>query len=379
MTESRHLVIASGGTGGHFYPTLAVAREFMASCPDGRVTLLVSGKHAEEQASIAGKAGFESRSLPSVRLPNSIVSLVRFPFELWSCVRVAKTVLAELKPDVLLGMGSFAAVPACFAVDGKKVPLVLHEGNSFIGKANRLFMKKASAIGLSLPLFDKSQLRGCPATEVGMPLRDAIVSASAGNVQIPEGFLEGLGLKADGRRTVLVFGGSQGARAVNELVTGTAALLGEARERIQFIHLTGTDDNQAFVDAYRNAGVTASVRRADSSIEYCYLCADLVICRAGASSICELALFGKSAILIPLPTAADDHQTVNASVIEAAGAACHLPQRDATPEKLAGLLKDWLASPEKWAERDQKFKAFGKPNAAASMVKVILGVLDNLH
>ena len=87
----------------------------------------------------------------------------------------------------------------------------------------------------------------------------------------------------------------------------------------------------------------------------------------------------KSAILIPLPTAADDHQTVNASVIEAAGAACHLPQRDATPEKLAGLLKDWLASPEKWAERGQKFKAFGKPNAAASMVKVILGVLDNLH
>ncbi|MBP5640273.1 MAG: UDP-N-acetylglucosamine--N-acetylmuramyl-(pentapeptide) pyrophosphoryl-undecaprenol N-acetylglucosamine transferase [Victivallales bacterium] len=374
MSDKKHLVIASGGTGGHFYPTLAVAREFMLACPDGRVTLLVSGKHAESQAEIAKGYGYETRSLPSVRLPGSLVSLFRFPFELWRCVRFAKGVLADLKPDVLLGMGSFAAVPACFAVDGKKVPLVLHEGNSFVGKANRLFMKKARAIGLSLPLYDKMQLRGCPATEVGMPLRDAIVMASEGKVDVPENFLGSLGLRSNGLKTILVFGGSQGARAINELVTQATALLGEERNLIQFIHLTGTDDNQQFSDAYKKAGVLASVRKADPDIERCYLKADLVICRAGASSICELALFGMSAILIPLPTAADDHQTVNANVLAEAGAACHLPQKDASPDKMAELIKDWLKNPEKWNAYGRKIKSFGKPNAAASMVKVILDV-----
>lgn len=375
MSGNKHLVIASGGTGGHFYPTLAVARSFVAAGEGNRVTLLVSGMHAAEQAEIAAKYGFAAREVPSVRMPSGVASALQFPFKLWKCRARAKKVLAELKPDVVLGMGSFAAVPACLAVNTKTTPLVLHEGNSFMGKTNRLFIRKASAIGLSLPLADTAQTQGTRSQEVGMPLRDAIVTAAAGDNSVPAGFLAGLGLQ-EGRKTVLVFGGSQGARAVNELIVQAAAKLGEVRDLLQFIHLTGTDDNAPFIEAYAKAGVAASVRRADGNIEKCYLAADLVICRSGASSICELALFGKPVVLIPLPTAADDHQTVNARVLEAAGAARLFPQREATPAKLADLLRDWLTKPQEWQERGQRLRAFGKPKAADDMVKLILSVLD---
>ena len=369
-----HLVIASGGTGGHFYPTLAVAREFLKERPSGKVTLLVSGKHAEEQTKIAADFGIEAIEIPSVRLPGASLAALAFPFRMLSCVMSAKKVLKRLEADVLLGMGSFAAVPACWAVNTKKTPLVLHEGNSFMGLTNRVFIRKASAIGLSLPLADMGQVRGRRSEQVGMPLREAIVEAAAGSCEKSPDYLPSLGLSND-KKTVLVFGGSQGARAVNELFAQTASLLGDVKDRIQFMHLTGSDDNTALENAYKEAGVAASIRRADSSIEKCYIAADLVICRSGASSICELSLFGKPLVLIPLPTAADDHQTVNAKVLEAAGAARHFPQKEATPEKLSSLLKDFLANGAEWNAMGEKLRQFGKPQAAANLVHLILSVM----
>ncbi len=369
-----HLVIASGGTGGHFYPTLAVAREFLKERPSGKVTLLVSGKHAEEQTKIAADFGIEAIEIPSVRLPGASLAALAFPFKMLSCVMSAKKVLKRLEADVLLGMGSFAAVPACWAVNTKKTPLVLHEGNSFMGLTNRVFIRKASAIGLSLPLADMGQVRGRRSEQVGMPLREAIVEAASGSCEKSPDYLPSLGLSND-KKTVLVFGGSQGARAVNELFAQTASLLGDVKDRIQFMHLTGSDDNVALENAYKEAGVAASIRRADSSIEKCYIAADLVICRSGASSICELALFGKPLVLIPLPTAADDHQTVNAKVLEAAGAARHFPQKAATPEKLSSLLKDFLANGAEWNAMGEKLRQFGKPQAAANLVHLILSVM----
>lgn len=370
-----HLVIASGGTGGHFYPTLAVAREFLRSHSDGRVTLLISGKHVEEQRKISSEFGIDAIEIPSVRLPGSLVGKLYFPFSMLSCVLKARSVLSQLRPSVVLGMGSFAAVPACFAVDGKRVPLVLHEGNSYMGKANRFFAKKARAIGLSLPLADTGQVKGTPYEEVGMPLREAIVNASRDDSPCDPAYRPSLGLAND-RKTILVFGGSQGAKAVNQLFAQATKFLANVAEKIQFIHLTGSDDNAEIIEAYKSAGILASVRRADSHIEECYRAADLVICRSGASSICELALFGKPLVLIPLPTAADDHQTVNATVLEKAGAAKRLNQLTATPEELADVIRNALDDPQAWSERGEKLRQFGKPNAAASMVALIDRVLE---
>ena len=265
-----HLVIASGGTGGHFYPTLAVAREFLKERPEGKVTLLVSGKHAEEQTKIAADFGIKAIEIPSVRLPGVGLGMLAFPFKMFSCVMKAKKVLKQLNADVLLGMGSFAAVPACWAVNTKKTPLVLHEGNSFMGLTNRVFIGKASAVGLSLPLADMGQVKGRRSEQVGMPLREAIVTAAAGSCEKSPDYLPSLGLSND-KKTVLVFGGSQGARAINELFANTAALLGDVKDKIQFMHLTGSDDNTALENAYKEAGVAASIRRADPNIEQCYI------------------------------------------------------------------------------------------------------------
>lgn len=362
---SKHLAIACGGTGGHFYPTLAVARAFQGR--GGRVTLLVSGKHAAEQLQTAARYGLDAREVPSVRLPGFHLSAWRFPLDFWRCRLAARRLLRELQPDVLLGMGSFAAAPACY--EHGRIPLVLHEGNAFMGKTNRWLIKRSVAVALSLPLARPEQLRGKPARVVGMPLREALVQAAGGSGRTPE-LLAALGLVPE-RKTVLVFGGSQGATFINTLLAQTAAQLGAESGRLQFIHLTGSDDNAALSAAYSRAGLTALVRRGDPDIERCYLAADLVVCRGGASSLCELALFCKPALLIPLPTAADNHQYFNAVMAAGRQAVRYLEQQEATPEKLAEQLREFLEQGESWQAMGQRLGAFARPDAAESLAAML--------
>lgn len=368
----KHLVIACGGTGGHFYPSLAIAQRFVQE--GHRATLLLAGRHTETQQQTAAKCGLDSVVVPAVRLPGTFKEKLLFFPRLLNCVWRSRQALRLLRPDVLLGMGSFAAVPACMALP-RSIPMTLHEGNAHMGKANRLFARRAAAIGLSLPLAAAPAGRQLKTTTVGMPLREALLKA-AGKPAPPD-FLVSLGLQPD-RQTVLVFGGSQGARFINELFTGTAPLLSaEDAARLQFIHLTGTEDNAALTQAYRQAGIPVSIRASDPNIESCYQVADLVVCRGGASSICELALFAKPAILIPLPSAADDHQTVNAEMVHGADAACHFPQRQATPKDMAEKLASWLANQADWQQMGERLHtAFAKPDAAAEMVRLILTTIS---
>lgn len=362
---SKHLAIACGGTGGHFYPTLAVARAFQER--GGKVTLLVSGKHAAEQLQTAARYGLEAREVPSVRLPGFNLDAWRFPLDFWRCRLAARRLLRELQPNVLLGMGSFAAAPAC--CEHGRIPLVLHEGNAFMGKTNRWLVKRAVAVALSLPLARPGQLRGKPARVVGMPLREALVKAAEGAGRSPE-LLAALGLEP-GRKTVLVFGGSQGATFINTLVAQTAARLGAESGRLQFIHLTGSDDNAGLSAAYGQAGLTALIRRSDPDIERCYLAADLVVCRGGASSLCELALFRKPALLIPLPTAADNHQYFNAVMAAGQQAVRYLEQKEATPERLAELLHDFLERGDSWQAMGQRLGEFARPAAAEALAAML--------
>ena len=370
-TESPHLVIACGGTGGHFYPTLAVAREF--SRRGGRVTLLVSGKHASEQKKIAESYGFSACEIQAVRLPDGVLHFITFPFQFCNCILRARKILRVLQPDLLLGMGSFAAVPACLALSRRELPLVLHEGNAFMGKANRWLAWKAAAIALSLPLRYSAQLKGKRSATVGMPLREAIVHG-AQQQGVPEDYMAGHGL-FPGRRTILVFGGSQGARFINELILHSLPLFGDFCKELQFIHLTGTEDNDALLSAYQQAGILAVVQRSEPNIENCYRAADLVICRSGASSICEIALFGKALLLIPLPTAADDHQRINAEMLQQAGAARIFSQKNASPEKLLEFLRDWQAHPEVWQSMGKKLLSIAHPDAASAMADLLQQVL----
>lgn len=361
------IAIASGGTGGHFYPTLAIARELSRRGADPAI--LVAGRHASEQLQLAAREGFPAQILPAFQLPSGVGSGLAFPFRTAGAVCKARRLLRELSPGLLLGMGSFAAVPACAAAVWARVPLVLHEGNAWMGRANRWFSRWAVEAGLSLPLVEGCRVR-CPTVRTGMPLREALVKAAAAPGW-PDAYAAEAGLAPD-RQTLLVFGGSQGARFINETLRAAVPLLGEGRRRLQVIHLTGSDENEPLQAAYRDAGVPACVRRSEANIQNAYLAAGLVVCRAGASSLCELALFGKAAILIPLPTAAEDHQSANARVAAALGGAVHLPQAEAAPERLAELVRRWLGGDSLFASLAAGIRQLAIPDGAARMADLCL-------
>ena len=368
-----HLVIACGGTGGHFYPTVAIGQAFQEL--GGKVTLLVAGKHFSEQMSFAERQGIDALAVPAVQMPTNLTEALTFPFRFAQCYLVARRCIRELKPDLMLGMGSYASVASCLARPSH-VPLVLHEGNAVMGKANRLLAgrlvsilgARACAIGLSLPLEKPEQCCGLSSKLVGMPLRSALLTAVAKPAESPE--------ERSDKATILIFGGSQGARAINGLLEQTAPLLRPLASRFHLIHLTGTDDNDALMSAYQSAGISAEVRRAESAIEKCYQAADLVICRGGASSLCELALFGKPAVIIPLPTAADDHQSGNARYAVSIHGAIHLPQAQATPQKLISILQQYMENPEEFRKMGESLHVIAKPDAAKEMASFIFQLAE---
>jgi UDP-N-acetylglucosamine--N-acetylmuramyl-(pentapeptide) pyrophosphoryl-undecaprenol N-acetylglucosamine transferase len=168
---------------------------------------------------------------------------------------------------------------------------------------------------------------------------------------------------------LLVFGGSQGARFLNELVPAAVQRLGpNSCERFQLLHLTGQEDNRELLELYRATGLRAAVRTRETGMPEAYLAASLVLSRAGASTLAELALFGKPAILVPLPTAADDHQTANARIAEKNGGAILLPQASLTSDTLSRLLGEWLDDPARFAARGDRIRRIGIPEAAANVV-----------
>lgn len=375
MAVSAHLVIACGGTGGHFYPALSVARAWREM--GGRVTLLVSGPHAQEQANIAAEWGLATRKISTVRRPSSLPGMLLMPFRWLKCCRLTKAVLSDIDGDLLLGMGSFAAAPPCWVWPWRKKPLVLHEGNTIMGRTNRIFVRRARAVALTLPLHDPSQLRGREGRITGMPLRDAVVNAAAAPVAASEReqILTEFGL-SPAKKTMLVFGGSQGARAVNQLLMSSAPRLKDYADRLQFIILTGQEDNSALVSAFQDAGIAARIVRGDPEIQRCYQVSELILCRGGASSICELALYHKPLIIVPLPTAADNHQFYNAMALVQAGAARMLEQRLATPELLTSLVQEWLNGGEEWPQMGQHAQQFAHPDATARVAHLLAEIAN---
>ncbi len=365
-----HLLICSGGTGGHFYPALSIAREYASR--GGKVTLLISGQQVREQREQLESEGLQLREIPSVRVPHGIGAALCFPFRFWKCKRALDRLFRELDADALLSMGSFTSVAPCFSWKTKRGPLMLHEGNTFMGQANRLFVKKAKHILLSLPLANDAQRKGTPATVVGMPLRQPLLDAvkDAEDPAAQRAARERLGLDPE-KTTLLVFGGSQGARAITDLLTKTIPLLAPLAQQLQLICLTGAEDNHALEDACKNAGIQARIRQRDLEIQHCYLAADAVLCRAGASSICELALLKKAALLIPLPSAKDNHQYHNAKLLADDGAARLLVQSETTPETLAGFLQEWLRDPAPFRAMGKKLGDYACPDATKKAVDVI--------
>ncbi len=356
------IVISCGGTGGHFFPGLALARE----AGNANARLLLSGIHADAQKKIAESYAIEALALPPMPIwKRHFFSFLR---GLAQGYATARNSLRENPPDAVIGMGSFASLPILLAARKLHIPVFLHDGNARIGKANRILSRHAKLLGIAFPAVNVCH---CPILECGMPVRQELIAQTSLSreealAKIKEIF--GVAFSADAP-ILLVFGGSQGAAAINACVP--AALAQYGKKEVQVIHLTGVGKLDAVREAYRNLPNVHLLQETTSEMAPLLAAADLVISRSGGSTVAELALFGKPAVLIPYPYAAENHQTDNARYYENSGAGNVLLQSELTPETLTERLRFYLDDEVQRKSAFAKAKALARPRAAADFLAAV--------
>ena len=353
------LLIAGGGTGGHLFPGVAIAEELRAREPDAPVRFV--GTERGIEARVLPDLGWELTfirvsGLKTVGVLGTLRGLVRLPRALWQARRAVK----DFKPDVVVGVGGYASGPVVLMARLGGVPTAICEQNSIPGFTNKLLGRVARAVFLS---FDESRRFFKPKKIVmsGNPVRRDLAARLLAAAAAPR--------PAGAPVTVLVSGGSQGAKAVNELAC--AALIALAREHagtLRIIHQTGTADLDATIARYREAGVDADCRAFIKDMAAAYQDADLIVGRAGATTVAELAIAGKPAVFIPYPHAADNHQELNAREMADAGAALMFRQSELTADKLAAALRPLLDDAAVRARMGEAMRALAKPGAAAAVV-----------
>jgi UDP-N-acetylglucosamine--N-acetylmuramyl-(pentapeptide) pyrophosphoryl-undecaprenol N-acetylglucosamine transferase len=349
------VLIAGGGTGGHLYPGVALARQIAGRDPEAQIVFV--GTATGVEATVVPREGFSLELIRVTGLKDkSGWRLMRGFLVLPLAAVDAWRVLSRLKPDVVIGVGGFASGPVLMLAALRGYPTMLLEQNALPGITNRLLarMVRAAAVTFeeALPFF--------PGT--------GFVS---GNPVRPEFFTDRHKDVHDHSRAphdaarVLIFGGSQGAHAINVAMVEAATWLASARVRFAITHQTGQRDVDLVRAAYERAGIEARVEAYIYEMDREMKHADLVICRAGATTLAELAAAGRPAILVPLPTAADDHQRRNAEVIARAGGGQVIDERELTGQRLADAIVRLATDQQRLSVMSQAIRTFARPDAAA--------------
>ena len=318
------IAIACGGTGGHLFPGLAVAQQLLARGCD--VALLISPKDVDQQA-VKSVSGMEMFTLPAVGLQNR--NYFSFAKSFWNSLRAARNVFKQRPPAAVLAMGGFTSAPPVFAAKLSGAKTFLHESNTIPGRANRLLARFVDAAFIGFPE-TATRLRAKKTLVTGTPVRLQFQLRIASECRIA------LGLDAN-RATVLVVGGSQGARGLNDLILSALPFLKD--RDWQWLHLTGANDFEKVKSAYVAHGIRAVVKPFFTEMGLALGAATAAVSRAGASSLAETAAMRLPSLLVPLPTAADNHQFFNASAFAVSGAAKMLEQ-NSPPEKVAAGLAE---------------------------------------
>jgi UDP-N-acetylglucosamine--N-acetylmuramyl-(pentapeptide) pyrophosphoryl-undecaprenol N-acetylglucosamine transferase len=345
------VVIAAGGTGGHLFPGIAVAREFLAR-HQAAVTFLTTPKAVTTQ--ILEGYGFAWEAVSTGALKGQgFLSRGRTLLGLPGAGLAARTRLQALKPHLVLGMGGHSSGPAGVAAWLLGIPLALHEQNAIPGATNRYLSRLAAKIFVSFPACQKCFPPG-RALWTGNPIR-------------PE-FFEPSPPRPDSPFTVMITGGSQGAHAINMAVLAALPKLVDQRNRLAFLHLTGEADREEVAAGYREQGFAAEVAAFSPEMPALMRRAHLLVCRAGASTLAELAAVGRAALLVPYPFAANNHQEFNARFLAAAGAAEIILNKDFTGEAFAGKINQFLTDPEPLANMETASRQLARPDAAKEIV-----------
>ena len=345
--SGRPILIMAGGTGGHVYPALAVARALQAQSQD----VVWLGTHRGLEARVVPENGIDIEwiSVKGLRR-KGILALVIAPFQLLWALAQSLRVILRRRPAAVLGMGGFVSGPGGVAAWLTRRPLVIHEQNAAAGLTNRLLARLARVVLQAFPGSFNSLAR---VETVGNPVREDIAAVPEPGARYPS---------REGPLRLLVLGGSQGALALNRTVPAALGRLDES-ERPVVLHQCGSATLETAQDAYRASGVDAELKPFIEDMAAAYAWADLVVCRAGALTVAELCAVGLPAVFVPYPAAVDDHQTRNAGQMADAGAAVIIDQANLTEVSLADLLRKWLASRSELLERASKARALAKPDA----------------
>ena len=353
------VAVACGGTGGHIFPGLATADVLRERGHD--VTLWLAGKDVEAPA-VRNWTG-RIITVPSEGLPSGFsLRTLRAVWRILMAIRACLRVMRREKPDVLLAMGSYASVgPVAAALFGR-IPVVLHEANVLPGRAITLFAGRASAVAAS---FEESRfyLKRKDLVITGMPIRKELEMAA--------GRSRAAGVDRN-LFTVLVMGGSRGAHKLNDVASAALAQLHKLGHKIQIIHLTGVADEEAVRKVYVDAGVPARVHAFTDDMTAIYAATDLAICRSGAATCGELAVFAVPALLVPYPFAARDHQMANARAVEKDGAADVVPERDLGVPWLVDYVAGCISSSGRLARMSAAARARAPRSAASNLADLVV-------
>ncbi|MBN1917161.1 MAG: undecaprenyldiphospho-muramoylpentapeptide beta-N-acetylglucosaminyltransferase [Verrucomicrobia bacterium] len=364
------VLVASGGTGGHLFPALALAAELVRRSASTRVAFVGAGRTrtaGPASGDAVTSAGFEWHAVPGRGLQRrNVLGLVPFAWDLTRGYVAARRLVRRLRPDVAVGFGNFGSVAPLVAAHRRGVPVVIHEANALAGKANRWLARYARTVAVQ---FERAAdgltlAPGGRVETVGMPVREALF---------------GLPAKAEARRvygldesafTLLVMGGSQGARRLNEVVCAMLPQLAAMTPHVQVVHLCGRPDEEAVRTAYAPGSVRHAVRAFEPQMERAYAAADCALCRAGAATLAELAVTGTPALLVPYPYATEAHQARNADVLAQGGAAYVAAQADFGSDAVLDFLRQMKDAQTREAMA-ASVRRFARPDATRRLADLV--------
>lgn len=360
MATSKLIMLAAGGTGGHLFPAEALSHALHAK--GMRVVLMTDTRAAEYAGNFPAEAVHAvSAATPSGRSP---LQKAKALFAIAKGTFAARRIIGQLKPAIVVGFGGYPTVPPVLGAALAGVRTLIHEQNAVVGRANRFLAGRANVIATGF-----AQVGGLSAAQqakcrhVGNPVRPAVIAAAGQGYELPE----------DGRLRLLVFGGSQGARIMADIVPPAIQLLSDAeRARLSIVQQARAEDDERVRGIYEKLGIRATVAPFFKDLPAQMAASHLVVARSGASTIAELTVIGRPGILVPLPGSLDQDQAANAAFLEQAGGAVRILQPDFTPRRLAGELSRLIAEPEHLTAMAADAKSAGIPDAADRLADLVI-------
>ncbi|MDD5167233.1 MAG: undecaprenyldiphospho-muramoylpentapeptide beta-N-acetylglucosaminyltransferase [Syntrophales bacterium] len=357
------IIIAGGGTGGHLFPGIAIAEAFMKRDPGNEVLFIGTERGIEKR--VIPEMGYPLRLLDvegikGRGLAKAASALLKIPNSMMQSFRI----LRDYSPQVVIGVGGYASAPAVLAAALMGIPTAIAEQNALPGVTNRILGRFVKRIFLSFP-----------DAEGWFPPRKAVVTGNPVRDSFREAVRTEEEKKAGGPFTLLIFGGSQGAHVINMAVVEALDLLADVKDGMEIIHQTGQKDYETVAAAYRKAGFKADVRPFIMDMSTCYRRADLLVCRAGATSVAEITATGKASILIPFARAVADHQTKNAEFLVNACAAAMIAESALTGKTLAQKIRNLQHRPDEIRRMEDNAVKLGNWRAADDIVDAAIALL----